>query len=123
MAEILGEVARERRVDLLDDDETRWRLERAAERSKARERGKREDPRGASWLSALPHSGRLTLAFPTLADTPGILMLPLGTSSLTIAAAPIYSKRNMGRCVSEGRRLSGTLQPSHKKPEIYCSIL
>ena len=36
MAEILGKVAQERRSDLLDD-ETRWRLERAAERSKARE--------------------------------------------------------------------------------------
>ena len=36
MAEILGNVAQERRSDLLDD-ETRWRLERAAERSKARE--------------------------------------------------------------------------------------
>jgi hypothetical protein len=37
MAGILGEVAQERRSDLLDDDETRWRLERAVERSKARE--------------------------------------------------------------------------------------
>lgn len=38
MAEILGEVARERRADLLEDDETRWCPERAAGRSKARER-------------------------------------------------------------------------------------
>ena len=37
MAGILGEVAQARRSDLLDDDETRWRLERAVERSKARE--------------------------------------------------------------------------------------
>ena len=37
MAEILGKVAQERRSDLLDDDETRWRPERAVERSKARE--------------------------------------------------------------------------------------
>jgi hypothetical protein len=38
MAEIIGQVVRERRADLLDDEETRWRLERAVERSKARER-------------------------------------------------------------------------------------
>ena len=38
MAEIIGEVVLERRMELLDDDDTRWRLERAVERSKARER-------------------------------------------------------------------------------------
>lgn len=37
MVEILGEVVRESRSDLLKDDETRWRLEGAVERSKARE--------------------------------------------------------------------------------------
>ncbi len=38
MAEIIGQVVQERRMDLLDDDETRWRLEQAVERSKVRER-------------------------------------------------------------------------------------
>jgi hypothetical protein len=38
MAEILGQVARERRLDILDDEETRWRLEDAAERSEWRKR-------------------------------------------------------------------------------------
>jgi hypothetical protein len=38
MAEILGEVALDRRPEVLDDDETRWRLEQAAERSEARAR-------------------------------------------------------------------------------------
>jgi hypothetical protein len=38
MAEILGEVALDRRPEVLDDDETRWRLEQAAERSEARTR-------------------------------------------------------------------------------------
>ena len=37
MAEILGEVLLERRPEVLDDDETRWRLEGAVERSRARE--------------------------------------------------------------------------------------
>jgi len=37
MVEILGEVVRESRSDLLKDDDTRWRLEGAVERSKARE--------------------------------------------------------------------------------------
>jgi len=36
MAEIIGQVVLERRTDLLDED-TRWRLEEAVERSKARE--------------------------------------------------------------------------------------
>ncbi len=36
--EILGPVARECRFDVLDDEDTRWRLERARERTKARER-------------------------------------------------------------------------------------
>src|SRR3954469_12805107 len=33
MAEIIGEVVLERRTELLDDEETRWRLEYAVERS------------------------------------------------------------------------------------------
>ena len=37
MTEIIGQVVLERRTDLLEDD-TRWRLEQAVERSKARER-------------------------------------------------------------------------------------
>ena len=42
MAEIIGQVVLERRTDLLDDEETRWRLEDAVERSKARERAQGE---------------------------------------------------------------------------------
>lgn len=38
MAEIIGQVAMERRPEVLDDDDTKWRLERAIERSRARER-------------------------------------------------------------------------------------
>jgi hypothetical protein len=38
MAEIIGQVVLERRAELLDDEETRWRLEDAVERSQARER-------------------------------------------------------------------------------------
>ena len=38
MAEIIGQTVLERRTDLLDDEDTRWRLEAAVERSKARER-------------------------------------------------------------------------------------
>jgi len=37
MAEIIGQVVQERRIDLLDDEETRWRLEQGIERSQARE--------------------------------------------------------------------------------------
>lgn len=37
MAEIIGQVVLERRTELLDDEETRWRLEHAVERSRARE--------------------------------------------------------------------------------------
>jgi hypothetical protein len=37
MVEIVGQVALERRPEIFDDDETRWRLERAVERSQARE--------------------------------------------------------------------------------------
>jgi hypothetical protein len=37
MADIVGEIVHERRPDLLEKDETRWRLERAVERCKARE--------------------------------------------------------------------------------------
>ena len=37
MTEIIGQVVLERRTDLLQDEETRWRLEEAVERSKARE--------------------------------------------------------------------------------------
>jgi len=42
MAGIISQVARERRPEILDDDETRWRLERALERSQARERARRQ---------------------------------------------------------------------------------
>jgi len=38
MTEIIGEVVLEHRMELLDDEDTRWRLERAVERSQARER-------------------------------------------------------------------------------------
>lgn len=38
MAEIIGDITRERRLEILDDAEVRWRLERAIERSQARER-------------------------------------------------------------------------------------
>jgi hypothetical protein len=38
MAGVLGEIAEKRRADILDDEETRLRLEEAVERSKARER-------------------------------------------------------------------------------------
>jgi hypothetical protein len=41
MVEIVGQVALERRPEIFDDDETRWRLERAVERSQARERALR----------------------------------------------------------------------------------
>jgi len=37
MTEIIGQVVLERRTDLLEDEDTRWRLEEAVERSKARE--------------------------------------------------------------------------------------
>ena len=37
MAEIIGQVVLERRTELLKDEDTRWRLEQAVERSKARE--------------------------------------------------------------------------------------
>ncbi len=40
MAEIIGQVALERRPEVLDDEETRWRLEQAIERTKARERAR-----------------------------------------------------------------------------------
>jgi len=36
MTEIIGQVVLERRTDLLDDEDTRWWLEEAVERSKAR---------------------------------------------------------------------------------------
>jgi len=38
MTEIIGQIVLERRTELLDDEDTRWRLERAVERSQARER-------------------------------------------------------------------------------------
>ena len=38
MAEIIGDITRERRLEILDDAEVRWRLERAIKRSQARER-------------------------------------------------------------------------------------
>jgi len=37
MTEIIGQVVLERRTELLEDEDTRWRLEGAVERSKARE--------------------------------------------------------------------------------------
>ncbi len=37
MTEIISQVVLERRTDLLDDEDTRWRLEEAVERSKVRE--------------------------------------------------------------------------------------
>ena len=40
MAEIVGQVALDRRPEVLDEDETRWRLESAVGRSQARERAK-----------------------------------------------------------------------------------
>ncbi|HME20482.1 MAG TPA: plasmid pRiA4b ORF-3 family protein [Acetobacteraceae bacterium] len=40
MAEIIGQVALDRRPEVLDDDETRWRLESAVEHSQARERAR-----------------------------------------------------------------------------------
>lgn len=41
MAEIIGEVALERRPEVLDNEETRWQLEQAVEHSQARERAQR----------------------------------------------------------------------------------
>lgn len=38
MANIIGQVVLERRPDILDDDETRWRLEQSLEHTRARER-------------------------------------------------------------------------------------
>ena len=38
MAEIIGDVVLERRPEVLDDEETRWRLQQALERSRARAR-------------------------------------------------------------------------------------
>ncbi len=38
MAEIIGDVVLERRPEILDDDDTRWRLEQAIARSQSRER-------------------------------------------------------------------------------------
>ena len=37
MTELIGRIVLEYRTDLLDDEDTRWRLEEAVERSKARE--------------------------------------------------------------------------------------
>ena len=50
MAEIVGNITRERRLEILDDAEIRWRLERAIERSQARERaqGKAFSRRGVN---------------------------------------------------------------------------
>ena len=42
MAEIIGDITRERRLEILDEEETRWRLEQAIERSQARERAQRQ---------------------------------------------------------------------------------
>jgi len=40
MAEIIEQVVIEHRADLLDDEDTRWRLEQAVDRTRARERAK-----------------------------------------------------------------------------------
>ena len=40
MAEIIGPIVLERRPEILDDEETRWRLESALDRTRARERAK-----------------------------------------------------------------------------------
>jgi hypothetical protein len=40
MAEILEQVVIKHRADLLDDEDTRWRLEQAVDRTRARERAK-----------------------------------------------------------------------------------
>ena len=37
MTEIIGQVILDHRTDVLEDEDTRWRLEEAVERSKARE--------------------------------------------------------------------------------------
>jgi hypothetical protein len=41
MAEIIGEVALERRPEVPDNEDTRWRLEQAVEHSQERERARR----------------------------------------------------------------------------------
>jgi len=46
MAEILEQVVIEHRADLLDDEDTRWRLEQAVDRTQAREHA-----RGHSFLA------------------------------------------------------------------------
>jgi hypothetical protein len=40
MVEILGPIVLERRPESIDDDETRWRMEHALDRTQARERAK-----------------------------------------------------------------------------------
>ena len=40
IAEIIGHVVQERRMDLLDDGDTHWRLEQAVERTRAREQAR-----------------------------------------------------------------------------------
>lgn len=40
MTEIIGPIVLERRPEILDDEETRWRLEKALDRARARERAK-----------------------------------------------------------------------------------
>jgi len=40
LAEILEQVVIEQRADLLDDEDTRWRLEQAVDHTRARERAK-----------------------------------------------------------------------------------
>jgi hypothetical protein len=42
LAEILHQVVQDRQLDLLDDEETRWRLEQALERTEARENAQRQ---------------------------------------------------------------------------------
>jgi hypothetical protein len=62
MVEIVGQVGLERRPEILDDDETRWRLERAVERSQARERAqgrpfsRRAVNAPGRWRASRPHA-------------------------------------------------------------------
>lgn len=57
MAEIIGQVVQERRMDLLDDEDTRWRLEQAVERSQAREQAQGH-PFSRRWVNARFRKGK-----------------------------------------------------------------
>jgi Plasmid pRiA4b ORF-3-like protein len=63
LTEIIGQVVLKRRTDLLDDENTRWRLEKAVERSKAREGSVRNLGRyAASWIAWWPNRPSSTAA-------------------------------------------------------------